>query len=413
MRDWLRGTLCCALLSVFACGDDSDDKDTSAKDGGQDQDGDGDSGASDAGEPAFSSPTYSQDENWLCRPGASTSRCKDPAESTEVGTDNALSPVAAPAKVTNKTDCFYVYPSVDVTSPAGRVKDFANIEDIWTVARTQGALFGHLCSVYAPLYHQATINSYNDPTVRDSLLEEAYGEVDDAFNHYLAQYNKGRDIILIGHSQGSHMLRRLMQKHFDGAEGETLRKQLSLAILLGPLGDVTVPKGALVGGSFRSIPICQSAEERACVVTYSSYPANMPPNATFGLAVGGIPEGREAPCTNPAAMAGGKAKSAGAYFLSTPVGTYAGATIDFKSMLQVKTDLTVYRNMYSLECKKNDAGQPYLAVTVEQASGAARKDPIQYDAPGLALSLLGLHVLDYNLGLDDLAALIKKHVEAK
>jgi hypothetical protein len=320
--------------------------------------------------------------------------------------------VAAPAKVTNKTDCFYVYPTVDVTSPPGRVKDFANIEDIWALAKLQAAPFGNLCSVYAPLYHQVTINTYNDPT-RDALLDEAYAEVEDAFEHYLAQYNKGRDIILIGHSQGTHMLRRLLQKKFDGTEGEALRKQLSLAVLLGPLGDITVPKGALVGGSFKSIPVCQSADERGCLVTYSSYPANVPPNIAFGLAIGGIPEGREAPCTNPAALAGGKAPSLGAYFLSSPVSTFTGSTVDFKGTLQVKTDLTVYLNMFSLECKRSDAGQPYLAVTVEQASGAVRKDPIQYDAPGVAVSLLGLHVFDFNLALEDIAALIKKHVEAK
>src|SRR5262245_24728423 len=130
MRNGLIGTACCALLMMSACGDDDDDKGTVDKDAGDEQpeDTDAGAGAGDASEPAFSSATYGKDENWLCRPGASNSRCKDPGESTEVGTDNALSNVAAPAKVTNKTDCFYVYPTVDVTSPAGRVKDFANIE---------------------------------------------------------------------------------------------------------------------------------------------------------------------------------------------------------------------------------------------------------------------------------------------
>ncbi len=397
------------MLSVSGC---EEDKSESSKDGGE-----GDTGLPDAGEsedagPAYSSDTYAKDENWLCRPGGNGSRCKDPGEATEIGADNALATVAAPAKVSGKTDCFYVYPTIDVLSPAGRVKDYANIEAIWAMARTQAEVFGSLCSVYAPLYHQVTINTYNDPMMRDTLLEEAYEEVADAFKHYLAQHNDGRDIILLGHSQGSHMLRRLLQREFEGAEHATLRKQLSLAILLGPLGDINVPKGELVGGTFKDIPICRTADERGCVVTYSSYPANMPPNFTFGLAVGGIPDGREAPCTNPAGLVDGKATSAGAYFLASPAGTFIGSSIDFKTDLKVNTPLAVYKNMYGLECKKNDAGQPYLAVTVEQASGAARKDPIVYESPGLAVALVGLHLFDYNLATSDLAALIKRHVEA-
>jgi hypothetical protein len=408
MRDWLRWTACCLALSVSGC---EDEKDSPVEDAGEGDAGEPDGDGGDEGGSKYSSETYAKDENWLCRPGGSGSRCKDPGEVTEVGVNNALSTVAAPAKVSSKTDCFYVYPTVDVLSPPGRVKDYANIEDIWTQARTQAEVFGHLCSVYAPLYHQVTINTYNDAMLRDSLLEEAYGEIEDAFQHYLAQHNQGRDVILLGHSQGAHMLRRLLQKHFDGPEHAALRKQLSLAILLGPLGDITVPKGERVGGSFKDIPICKSADERGCVITYSSYPDTTPPNFAFGLAVGGIPEGREAPCTNPAGLVDGKASSAGAYFLATPTGTFTGSTLDLKTELKVATPLAVYRNLYSFECKKSAAGQPYLAVSVEQPSGATRKDPIVYDSPGLAVPLVGLHLVDFTLALDDLAAIIKKHVQ--
>ena len=407
MRDWLRWTACCLVLSVSGC---EEDKSEGSKDAGG---GSADTGAGEDAGPRYSSETYAKDENWLCRPGGAGSRCKDAVEATEIGADNALTTVAPPAKVSSKTDCFYVYPTIDVLSPAGRVKDYANIEAIWATAKTQAEVFGNLCNVYAPLYHQVTISTYNDPMLRDTLLEEAYEEVLDAFKHYLAQHNEGHDIILLGHSQGSHMLRRLLQREFDGPEHAELRKKLSLAMLIGPLGDINVPKGERVGGSFKDIPICKSADERACVVTYSSYPANMPPNATFGLAVGGIPEGREAPCTNPAGLAEGKVASAGAYFLASPTGTFIGSSIDFKSDLKVNTPFAVYKSMYGLECKKSDTGQPYLAVSVEQASSAARKDPIIYDSMGLAVALIGLHLFDYNLATADLAALIKKHVEAR
>ena len=402
MRERFRWAICCVPLYLLGCGDDAKPAITAGR---------GDAGAvEDAGDPPFSSSVYSKDENWLCRPGAATSRCKDPAAATEIGPDNALTTVAAPAKVASKTDCFYVYPTIDVTQVAGRVTDYANIEDIWTGAKQQAEIFGNLCSVYAPLYHQVKIGSYSDPN-RDALLEEAYLDVEDAFRHYMAQHNQGRDVILIGHSQGSHMLRRLLQRHFDGADHAAWREQLSVAILLGPLGDITVPKGQLVGGTFKDIPVCTTDSQRGCVITYSSYTQDKPPTAAFGLFVGGIPAGQDTPCTNPAALGGGKAASRGAYFLSLPTGVGIGTTLDAKTELNVKTDMVVYRNLYNLECKQSDSGYSYLAATVQQQVGEKRKDPIVYAAPALAIDLVGLHILDFNLATEDLASIVKKHVQ--
>src|SRR5262245_31538105 len=91
MRDWLRWTACCVMLCSFACDDDGDeDHDHPSMDAGKSDAGKADAGKTsdagkaDAGAPAYSSETYSKDENWLCKPGASNSRCKDPVEATEI-----------------------------------------------------------------------------------------------------------------------------------------------------------------------------------------------------------------------------------------------------------------------------------------------------------------------------------------
>jgi hypothetical protein len=207
------------------------------------------------------------------------------------------------------------------------------------------------------------------------------------------------------------MLRRLLQKRFDGDANTDVRKQLSLAVLAGTLGDVHVPTGKLVGGSFNDIPVCGDDAERGCLISWSSYTADAPPDATYGILVGGIPDGQDTPCNSPAALSGGKAKARGAYFQSTPTGVAAPTTPDLAMTLGIKTEFAVYRDMYSLECKQNSVGHSYLAVATEQEPNAKRTDPIQYMAPGLQLALVGLHILDINFMIDDLSAIIHKHVQ--
>jgi hypothetical protein len=404
MRSWQRWLSGCVVVCGLGCSKDVKTEDAGARDA---------SAAADAGNPGppvYESAVYALDENWLCNPAATTNRCQLPRSATEIGIDNSLSEVSAPTERIGSTDCFYVYPTIDVSFTAAQTKNYDNIESIWASAKQQAELFSHLCTVYAPLYHQATIGAYFSGT-RDTLLDMAYQDVDDAFRHYMAQYNKGHDIIFIGHSQGSHMLRRLLQNHFDGDANQDTRKQLSLAVLLGALGDIQVPAGMLAGGTFKDIPVCSDASQRGCVITYSSYDATTPPGPTYGLATGGIAAGQDTPCTNPAALSGGKATSSGAYFLSTPLGTSATTSSDLASTLMVKTEFAVYRNMYSLECKQTSDGHSYLLVSPDQPAGATRKDPIQYGSAALQESLLGLHILDFNIATADLAAIIQKHVE--
>jgi len=68
-----------------------------------------------------------------------------------------------------------------------------------------------------------------------------------------------------------------------------------------------VPQGKTVGGSFKNIPLCTAPDQIGCVVTFASFRATIPPpaNSNFGRVRA---EGNIAACTNPAALAGGKAQ---------------------------------------------------------------------------------------------------------
>ena len=392
---------CAVGLLALGCGDD---------DNSGDSDAGGDAGQNDAGDAGgYHSETYSKDENWLCRHGMTTDRCAEPPTRSELKPDNTWAAIE-PAAGDQKLDCFYLYPTIDTKSPAGRAEDYGNLDDVWEVARQQVASLTTYCRVYAPLYRQMSINTYLD-LARDETLETIYDDIEDAFLHYMEHYNEGRDIVFWGHSQGTHLLRRLIQRHFDGSSQSDMRDKLELAFLIGDLGDVYVPKGALVGGTFDNIPLCSSESERGCVIAFNSFPADYPPAANYGFVVGGIPEGNESACANPGALGGGKVNAAGAYFPSDPKSTYTGSLDSYKDTLSADAYFTVLRDFYTLECKRSEAGTAYLEMTPAPQAGDMRTDPIHYDSEGLAVEIVGSHLFDQNLTYEDLLQLMAGHAK--
>lgn len=68
-----------------------------------------------------------------------------------------------------------------------------------------------------------------------------------AFDYYMSHDNGGRKIVLIGHSQGAELVKRLLQDRFDTFP--TMRKKLALAIIAG--APVYVPAGSTRGAHLR------------------------------------------------------------------------------------------------------------------------------------------------------------------
>ena len=128
-----------------------------------------------------------------------------------------------------------------------------------------------------------------------------YDDVRDAWRYYLEHDNRGRGVVLIGHSQGSFILTELIRREIDG---KPIQSRLVSAILLG--ATLSVPQGKDVGGSFQHLPLCRKPSQVNCLVTYVSFRATSPPpaNTRFGKVT---EPGMVAACTNPAALAGGSA----------------------------------------------------------------------------------------------------------
>src|SRR5277367_3963344 len=229
--------------------------------------------------PGIAASAASAETTWLCKPGLTNNPCESSLTATvQLGngssfTENAVDNKNAPI------DCFYVYPTV-----SSQFTQNANLEidpEETQIAIDQASRFSQTCKVYAPIYPQLTIPAINTPGgITPEGSAKAYIGAATAFGEYIEKYNKGRGFILIGHSQGAAILIHLIQEQFDTntAQAAVLRKLMVGAVLLG--GNVTVPKGKTVGGTFKNVPACQVAGQTHCVIAYSSF-LKEPPNPSF------------------------------------------------------------------------------------------------------------------------------------
>ena len=126
--------------------------------------------------------------------------------------------------------------------------------------RLQASAFQFGGRLYAPRYRQAHIGVF---TWQDSLswraLELAYGDVRAAFEYYLTNWNRGRGIILAGHSQGSWHLRWLIQEFFDGTP---LQNQLIAAY---------APGFDWYPDDFHDVIPCSTPDQINCFCSWMSY----------------------------------------------------------------------------------------------------------------------------------------------
>ena len=330
---------------------------------------------------------------WLCRPGrAAGDPCAyNPAVTTvtAAGTASTSTPVSTPAS--HAFDCFYVYPTV--SSEPGTNADLAIQPAEIGVAVAQASPFSQACRVWAPMYRQATRSAIASGAIlRPSVVGTAYGSLLSAWRDYLVHDNHGRPIVFIGHSQGAAMLIKLLRTQVDPSPA--LRKRLVSAIILG--GNVQVPVGGTVGGTFRHIPTCRSASQTGCVIAYSSFGTPPPSASFFGRPGQGVSlqsgqtakSGQLVACVNPVNFS---AQPGGLQPLFLSATSRVGH-------LGVTTPWVSYPGLYTAQCEQG-GGASWLQVTA--TPGPADPRPTVSATLG---PLWGYHQADVNLALGNLVA---------
>jgi len=347
---------------------------------------------------------YSDPKAWLCRPGGKDA-CAIDETATVVAADGTLTRETWSADPKAPIDCFYVYPTIstDPTPNSDMNPDPAEMN----VVKQQFARFASKCQPYAPMYRQVTLVGLRRMLAPGAAvtLDQGlqYDDVKDAWNHYLQHDNKGRGFVLVAHSQGSFILNRLIREEIDG---KPVQSRMLSAILLGTT--IAVPKGKDVGGSYQHVPLCRSASQIGCVITFASFRSTIPPpaNTLFGR----VPDANMvAACTNPAALGGGSGELH-AYLDATgrTITSNAPAKPWVTPEKKIDTPWVSVPGLLTAKCASNDSASGYLEVTVHGDPNDPRVDDIGGDigAAGNVLANWGLHLVDVNLAMGNLLDIV-------
>lgn len=352
---------------------------------------------------------YGLGQNWLCRPGRRDACSTPNLDVSDIATDGSITIRKSVAAADPKADCFYVYPTLSYDE-GGNSDMIANDEER-RVVEVQFARFREQCRTFAPLYRQSTLtwlrsNMAGKPVPVD--MELRYTDVRDAWRHYLASDNGGRPFVLVGHSQGSGLLKRLVAEEIDG---KPVQKQMLSAMLAGH--NVLVAEGKDTGGDFKATPLCRKADQTGCVLAWVTFRASPPPpaNARFGRT---DKAGMAVACTNPALLAGGSAQFRAVLPSTSVAGDLAAAgqpwTRDNKPLATRYVGLP---GLYAGQCVSS-GGANYLSATLNSDPADGRVDDPGGDVKfgPAVLPDWGLHLLDVNIVLGDMVALVGTQTEA-
>jgi hypothetical protein len=341
---------------------------------------------------------------WLCKPGQKANPCEPSLTTTLFSPSGKRLGVEHTRRAARRrADCFYVYPTVsDQQQPqATQVVD----DVLRSIALYQTARYSRDCRVFAPVYRQVTIQGLLQPqTVTPEMVEQGYADVLEAWRAYLARAGKGRGVVLLSHSQGTFVLRRLIREEIDPKA--SARKRLVSAILLG--GNVAVKKGSDRGGDFQRVRACRGPRQIGCVIAFSSFNAPVPANALFGrttdpaLFGGTTDPALEVLCTNPGALGGGSGRITPIYptkpFADSVIGAIANAAIS--GLPRPRTPWATFPDAYSGRCSRAD-GASVLQLK-------ARNNVFQLTA--VPDATWGLHLADANIALGNLGDLVRRQI---
>lgn len=345
------------------------------------------------------------DVTWLCHPGLANDPCEIPLDTTLQTADGATVQTPARAAAADRpVDCFFVYPTV--SSQVGINASKARDPELLSIAKYQASRFSTKCRMFAPIYRQITfvgIPAFAAGSAPGSPAGTAYLDVLEAWRQYLAQDNGGRGVVLIGHSQGTMMLRELIGKEIDTHPEQ--QRLLVGGVLPGE--NVTVRNGATTGGDFAHTPICTRRGEAGCVVAYSTYSTN-PGLVSFfgrdesdlGALAFGFPTGADyhVACTDPGPLSG----LTGPVGITVPSEPFAAGPINAGIAVTrggapptAPTTWVQPPDRYEGACQTIGGADVYRYNPV----GSARR-------PNEFPPTWGTHLLDINLGLERLTTIV-------
>ena len=203
--------------------------------------------------PKGPGPDYEQPAAWLAHPKLS----RDPSRWHPRDSPAANLPVAA---------VFYVMPTTALERdhwnaslvPSGETGLHQRL-----FVQSQASIFNGLGTVWAPRYRQAVLGAFlTDQPESRQALDFAYRDVEQAFGAFIKSAPADHPILLVGHSQGTKLLLRLMRKHVAGTP---VAKRIAAAYLVGwPISIAhDLPRLGLPG--------CSKPRQANCIISWQSF----------------------------------------------------------------------------------------------------------------------------------------------
>ena len=197
------------------------------------------------------SPTYESLDDWLVHPE------KKQLNYTYLSENNNLL----------KADVFFVVPTL--FSDKRNTSWNSNIYDekfsellIESSIKYQATAWLNAGNLYSPNYRQAHFRVFDErfwSNGGEDAYNLAYQDIKKAFEVYLKNFNKGKPIIIAGHSQGAGHLKRLLQEVFDGKE---IENKLIAAYLIGT---------KITKDDFFSLKLMNKEDEIGGYVTWNTF----------------------------------------------------------------------------------------------------------------------------------------------
>ncbi|MDE2561875.1 MAG: DUF3089 domain-containing protein [Sphingomonadales bacterium] len=268
--------------------------------------------------PPLSARAYDDPRMWLARPGMGSG---DPAQWLPSGISQGSAPRSRAA-------VFFINP----TSYFARRTWNAPLDDHTAnqradlFARGMASAFNRSADLWAPRYREATFGVFltTRPEARQAL-DLAYGDLENAFAHFIASLPADQPVILAGHSQGALQLMRLLKDHVAGTP---LATRVIAAYVVG--WPVSTQHDLPVLG----LPACTAPDQAGCVMSWESFAEPADPSMVLdayakSIGLDGKPRaGSPILCTNPlTGTAGGFAPASANLGTLVPNEALSGGTL--------------------------------------------------------------------------------------
>jgi len=131
------------------------------------------------------------------------------------------------------------------------------------ITRATASVFNDSTDIWVPRYRQATFGAFvtEAPEARQAH-DQAYADVAQAFDAFIAAQPADRPIVLAGHSQGSFIIKRLLKEKIAGTP---LARRIAAAYVIGWLVDTDRDLPAM------GLPACAAPDQAGCVISYLSF----------------------------------------------------------------------------------------------------------------------------------------------